>query len=81
MLRVHNSLTDYRANPRLINDRNASIQSKNPTAFILRVLIRFKCNFAYRVGLSCFFDVVSRDDHRFAMVDTLADKMIPNAIN
>jgi hypothetical protein len=22
---------------------------------------------------------VSRDDHRFAMVDTLADKVVPNA--
>jgi hypothetical protein len=33
----------------------------------------------YRVGLSSFFDVVSGDYHCSSMVDTLADKMIPDA--
>jgi hypothetical protein len=34
--------------------------------------------YGYRVGQSSFFDVVSGDYHCSSMVDTLADKMIPD---
>ena len=74
-------LTDFQVSLLRVIGPSASFQSAQIINLILNsAVLNQNLILSYRIRLSGFFYVVSGDDDCSPMVDTLADKMIPNAL-